>query len=89
VKLSNGSSNLGFLSPYLRFPGIAFTAFIFVLKTFVLSLAYALWVGSGIVIAGVVGVLYFKTRKPASGNALQPQSLLSDRPMAESCMLSG
>ena len=89
MKLSDGFSNLVPSVLTFVFWGIAFTLFIFALKTFDLSLAYAIWVGSGIVIVGVAGVPYFKTRKPASENALQPQSLLSDRQMAESCMLPG
>jgi len=45
------------------FWGIAFTIFIFALKTFDLSFAYAVWVGSGIVIVSLIGILYLRTHK--------------------------
>jgi len=54
------------------FWGIAFTIFIFALKTFDLSFAYAVWVGSGIVIVSIIGILYFK--EPA--NALKIGSIV-------------
>ena len=67
MKLSDGFSN--FIPSVLTFVfwGIAFTLFIFALKTVDLSFAYAVWVGSGVVIISIIGILYFK--EPA--NALK------------------
>ena len=72
MKLSDGFSN--FVPSVLTFVfwGIAFTIFIFALKTFDLSSAYAVWVGSGIVIVSIIGILYFK--EPA--NALKIGSIV-------------
>ncbi len=72
MKLSDGFSN--FVPSVLTFVfwGIAFTIFIFALKTFDLSFAYAVWVGSGIVIVSIIGILYFK--EPA--NALKIGSIV-------------
>ena len=60
MKLSDGFSNLVPSVLTFVFWGIAFTIFIFALKTIDLSLAYAVWVGSGIVIVSIIGILYFK-----------------------------
>ena len=72
MKLSDGFSNLVPSVLTFVFWGIAFTIFIFALKTFDLSFAYAVWVGSGIVIVSIIGILYFK--EPA--NALKIGSIL-------------
>ena len=53
MKLSNGFSNL--LPSVLTFVffGISFAVFIFILKRWDLSFAYAMWAGLGILIVGV------------------------------------
>ncbi len=63
MKLSDGFSNLVPSVLTFVFWGIAFTIFIFALKTFDLSFAYAVWVGSGIVIVSIIGILHLRTRK--------------------------
>ena len=42
------------------FMGISLAVFIFVLKRFDLSFAYAIWAGLGIAIVSIIGILYFK-----------------------------
>ena len=63
MKLSGGFSNLvpSVLTFVLR--GIAFTIFIFAFQTFDLSFAYAVRVGSEIVIVSIIGILHLRTRK--------------------------
>jgi len=63
MKLSDGFSNLVPSVLTFVFWGIAFTLFIFALKAFDLSFAYAVWVGSGIVIVGIIGILHLRTHK--------------------------
>ena len=40
--------------------GISLAVFIFVLKRFDLSFAYAIWAGLGIAFVAIIGILYFK-----------------------------
>ena len=72
MKLSDGFSNLVPSVLTFVFWGISFIIFIFALKTFDLGFAYAIWVGSGIVIVSIIGILYFK--EPA--DALKIGSIL-------------
>ena len=42
------------------FMGISLAVFIFALKRFDLSFAYAIWAGLGIAIVSIIGILYFR-----------------------------
>lgn len=59
MKLSDGFNNL--LPSVLTFIfwGISFTVFIFALKHFDLSFAYAVWAGLGILFIALTGIIYF------------------------------
>lgn len=60
MKLSDGFTK--WLPSVLTFifMGISFAIFIFALKRFDLSFAYAIWAGLGIAIVSIIGILYFK-----------------------------
>ena len=60
MKLSNGFTNLYASVLTFVFWGISFSVFIFALKHFDLSFAYAIWAGLGILLVSVVGIAYFK-----------------------------
>jgi len=60
MKLSNGFTNLYPSILTFVFWGISFSVFIFALKHFDLSFAYAIWAGCGILLVSVVGMTYFK-----------------------------
>ncbi|ADN35146.1 small multidrug resistance protein [Methanolacinia petrolearia DSM 11571] len=64
MKLSDGFSNIYASILTFVFWGISFTVFIFALKHFDLSFAYAIWAGMGILLVSMIGILYFK--EPAS-----------------------
>ncbi len=60
MKLSDGFTN--FYASVLTFVfwGLSFSVFIFALKHFDLSFAYALWAGVGILLVSLIGMIYFK-----------------------------
>ena len=60
MKLSNGFSNLTASILTFLFWGISFTVFIFALRHFDLSFAYAVWAGLGIMLVSVIGMVFFK-----------------------------
>jgi small multidrug resistance pump len=60
MKLSNGFTNLYSSILTFVFWGISFSVFIFALKYFDLSFAYAIWAGLGILLVSVIGMTYFK-----------------------------
>ncbi|MBM4447375.1 MAG: multidrug efflux SMR transporter [Chloroflexi bacterium] len=60
MKLSQGFSRLLPSILIFVFYGLSFTAFTFALKYIDLSLSYAVWAGLGVLLIGVIGVLYFK-----------------------------
>ncbi|MFH2130367.1 MAG: multidrug efflux SMR transporter [bacterium] len=72
MKLSNGFSNLYASIFTFVFWGISFTVFIYALKHFDLSFAYAIWAGLGIMLVSAVGMIFF--REPV--NALKIVSIL-------------
>jgi small multidrug resistance pump len=72
MKLSEGFSKLTPSILIFVFYGLSFTAFIFALKRIDLSIAYATWAGLGVLLIGLVGILYFK--EPVS--ALKVVSIL-------------
>lgn len=60
MKLSNGFTNLYASILTFVFWGVSFTAFIFALKHFDLSFAYAVWAGIGIMLVSAVGMIFFR-----------------------------
>ena len=58
MKLSSGFSNLLFTVWAFVFWGVSFSIFIFALKDFDLSYAFALYAGAGVVLVAAVGVLF-------------------------------
>lgn len=64
MKLSDGFTNIYASVLTFVFWGISFTVFIFALKHFDLSFAYAIWAGLGILLVSLIGMIYFK--EPAS-----------------------
>jgi len=60
MKLSNGFTNLYASVLTFVFWGISFSIFIFALKHFDLSFAYAIWAGVGILLVSAIGMIYFK-----------------------------
>jgi small multidrug resistance pump len=60
MKLSNGFTNLYASILTFVFWAISFSVFIFALKHFDLSFAYAIWAGLGILFVSVIGMVYFK-----------------------------
>ena len=60
MKLSGGFSKLLPSVLTFVFMGISLAVFIYALKHFDLSFAYAIWAGLGIAIVAIIGILYFK-----------------------------
>jgi len=60
MKLSEGFSRVTPSVLVFVFYVISFALFIFALKRIDLSVAYAIWAGMGVLLIGVVGILYFK-----------------------------
>ncbi len=60
MKLSNGFTNLYASILTFVFWGVSFTVFIFALKHFDLSFAYAVWAGVGIMLVSAVGMIFFR-----------------------------
>lgn len=60
MKLSKGFTNVYASIFTFVFWGISFSVFIFALKDFDLSFAYAIWAGIGILLVSVIGMVYFK-----------------------------
>lgn len=60
MKLSEGFSRVTPSVLVFVFYGISFALFIFALKRIDLGVAYAIWAGMGVLLIGVVGILYFK-----------------------------
>ncbi len=60
MKLSNGFTNLYASVLTFVFWGVSFTVFIFALKYFDLSFAYAVWAGLGIMLVSAVGMIFFR-----------------------------
>jgi len=60
MKLSEGFSRLYPSLLVFVFFGISFTVFIYVLKHFDLSFAYAIWAGMGIMLISIIGMVFFK-----------------------------
>lgn len=59
MKLSQGFTNLYFSVFVFVFYGISFSVFIFALKHFDLSFAYAIWAGIGIMLVSALGMIFF------------------------------
>lgn len=64
MKLSNGFTNLSASILTFVFWAISFSVFIYALKYFDLSFAYAIWAGMGILLVSIIGMTYF--REPVS-----------------------
>jgi len=64
MKLSDGFSNLVPTVLAVVFWGLSFSIFIFALKHFDLSYAFAIYAGVGVVLIAIIGFLYF--REPVS-----------------------
>jgi len=64
MKLSDGFSNLVPTVLAVVFWALSFSIFIFALKHFDLSYAFAIYAGAGVVLIAVIGFLYF--REPVS-----------------------
>jgi len=60
MKLSSGFTRLYPSVFVFVFYGISFTVFIFALKHFDLSFAYAIWAGLGIMFVSALGMIFFK-----------------------------
>jgi len=60
MKLSDGFTKWIPSALTFIFMGISLAIFIFVLKRFDLSFAYAIWAGLGIAIVSIIGMLYFQ-----------------------------
>lgn len=60
MKLSKGFTNMYASIFTFVFWGISFSVFIFALKQFDLSFAYAIWAGMGILLVSLIGMVYFK-----------------------------
>jgi small multidrug resistance pump len=60
MKLSDGFSKLTPSVLLFVFYGISFALFVLALKRIDVSVAYAIWAGLGVLIIGLVGILYFK-----------------------------
>jgi len=59
MKLSDGFSNLILTLLAFVFWAISFSIFIFVLKHFDLSYAFAIYAGAGVVFIAIIGFCYF------------------------------
>ena len=60
MKLSEGFTRLTPSVLMFVFYGISFALFVFALKRIDVSVAYAIWAGLGVLLIGIVGILYFK-----------------------------
>jgi small multidrug resistance pump len=60
MKLSKGFTNLHASILTFVFWGVSFSVFIFALKHFDLSFAYAIWAGLGILLVSLIGMAYFR-----------------------------
>ncbi len=59
MKLSEGFTNLHASLFVFVFYGISFSVFVFALKHFDLSFAYAIWAGFGIMLVSALGMIFF------------------------------
>lgn len=59
MKLSEGFTRLGPSVAIFVLYGLAFTCLTLALKSFEVSVAYAVWAGLGVALISVVGVAYF------------------------------
>lgn len=60
MKLSEGFAKLTPSVLMFVFYGISFALFVFALKRIDVSVAYAIWAGLGVLLIGIVGIVYFK-----------------------------
>jgi small multidrug resistance pump len=60
MKLSDGFARLGPSVAIFVFYGLAFVLLTLALKSFDVSLAYAVWSGLGVAVISLVGILYFQ-----------------------------
>lgn len=60
MKLSEGFTRLGPSVAIFVFYGLAFVLLTLALKSFDVSVAYAVWSGLGVAVISVVGILYFQ-----------------------------
>lgn len=60
MKLSEGFTRAGPSVAIFAFYGLAFTLLTLALKSFDISVAYAVWSGVGVALISVIGVLYFQ-----------------------------
>ena len=60
MKLSQGFSKLTPSVLIFVFYGFSFAVFTLALKRIDLSFAYAVWAGLGVLLIGIIGILYFK-----------------------------
>ncbi|CAN5306351.1 multidrug efflux SMR transporter [soil metagenome] len=60
MKLSEGFTRLGPSVAIFAFYGLAFVLLTLALKSFDVSVAYAVWSGLGVAVISLVGILYFQ-----------------------------
>lgn len=60
MKLSEGFTRFGPSVAIFAFYGLAFALLTLALKSFDVSVAYAVWAGVGVALISVIGVLYFQ-----------------------------
>lgn len=60
MKLSEGFTRLGPSVAIFVFYGLAFVLLTLALKSFDVSVAYAVWAGLGVAVISLVGILYFQ-----------------------------
>lgn len=60
MKLSEGFTKLGPSVAIFVFYGLAFVLLTLALKSFDVSVAYAVWSGLGVAVISLVGILYFQ-----------------------------
>lgn len=60
MKLSEGFTRLGPSVAIFVFYGLAFVLLTLALKSFDVSVAYAVWSGLGVAVISLVGILYFQ-----------------------------
>ena len=60
MKLSEGFTRLGPSVAIFVLYGLAFTSLTLALKSFEVSVAYAVWAGLGVAMISLVGVVYFQ-----------------------------
>jgi len=75
MKLSEGFSRWLPSALTFIFMGISLAIFIFALKRFDLSFAYAIWAGLGIAIVSIIGIFYFK--EPATALKIASIALIA------------